>query len=436
MGGPPHAAVKGPDGIFYWDLDRPPEITPGGVVPTRTEFVGSMRESYAVWFYTSCSSGRFRHGTSKFLLGITRPKVVQLWARFTYGLLLQASSNGPPAAAPPGVVPYVASAVRRANAKDSLMYTVAYWIKWKPVDDTSSDHLLFFGEKRNMPALVRGHRLGALVEDEFCSTDFDPRLAGENWCLLVVTNDGTYSTFYIGYATDDRSGAPRPCKSLEQEPGKSAHAVQTVMGADVELRRLVTTSKGAGHLAQAWIWASALAAHEIEELWTETKERYPLRTEAPAAPSSKEWTAPPKPALATGGGRLGDAGGAAGGGSSGGGGGPLSWDADDPIIAKDNEAMLSVPVSSKLVFQQLVHAISTLIEYVLLMGCAIVIDRVHNCSPTAELMIEVVLRKRGVTPPTVLVIDSRPRLEVRNRLSLPVRPHTAAHAYPAVSQMC
>ena len=49
----------------------------------------------------------------------------------------------------------------------------------------------------------------------------------------------------------------------------------------------------------------------------------------------------------------------------------------------------------------------------------IVIDRVHNPSPTAELMIEVALRKNGVSSTsglTVLVMDSRARLEAANKM--------------------
>ena len=49
------------------------------------------------------------------------------------------------------------------------MYTVAYWIKWKPVE-TLSDQLLMFGETRNMPALVRDNKLGALVEGAALAT--------------------------------------------------------------------------------------------------------------------------------------------------------------------------------------------------------------------------------------------------------------------------
>ena len=131
-------------------------------------------------------------------------------------------------------VSLVASGLAKPNSKESLVYTFAYWIKWKPVE-TLSDQLLMFGETRNMPALVRNNRLGALVDNEFCATAFDPRLAGDNWCLLVITNDGTYSRFYIGYASNDTKGSPLPCKALVGEPGRPPTDVHTVMDVDVEV---------------------------------------------------------------------------------------------------------------------------------------------------------------------------------------------------------
>ena len=39
-----------------------------------------------------------------------------------------------------------------ASTIDTMKYTFAYWIKWKPVEGMS-DQMLFFGETRNMPAL-------------------------------------------------------------------------------------------------------------------------------------------------------------------------------------------------------------------------------------------------------------------------------------------
>ena len=46
------AAIKGADGVFYWDLNRKPEITPGGVMPTKTEYVSNMRQAYDTWYKT------------------------------------------------------------------------------------------------------------------------------------------------------------------------------------------------------------------------------------------------------------------------------------------------------------------------------------------------------------------------------------------------
>ena len=43
-------------------------------------------------------------------------------------------------------------------------------------------------------------------------------------CLLVVTNDGSYSNFYIGYSSNDMKGAPQPCKALETQSGRPMYA--------------------------------------------------------------------------------------------------------------------------------------------------------------------------------------------------------------------
>ena len=134
------------------------------------------------------------------------------------GPLLQEASHadedatpGPASATPTHSL--AAGPPAKLNSKDSLVYTVAYWIKWKLLVETLSEQLLMFGEARNMPALVRDGKLGALVDNNFCATTFDPRVAGDNWCLLVVTNDGTYSRFWIGCSTSDLSGEPQPSSS-------------------------------------------------------------------------------------------------------------------------------------------------------------------------------------------------------------------------------
>jgi hypothetical protein len=43
------AAMKGADGVFYWDLNVKQAITPMGQQPPKTQFVGNMRKSYKEW---------------------------------------------------------------------------------------------------------------------------------------------------------------------------------------------------------------------------------------------------------------------------------------------------------------------------------------------------------------------------------------------------
>ena len=49
-----------------------------------------------------------------------------------------------------------------------------------------------------------------------------------------------------------------------------------MVGGHVSIKRLNTTGKGAGLLAQAWIWPRDLSADEVRELWMMTKSRYPV----------------------------------------------------------------------------------------------------------------------------------------------------------------
>ena len=299
---------------------------------------------------------------------------------------------------------------------DTLCYTFAYWIKWKPME-TLSDQLLFFGDTRNMPALIRSNKLGALVDNHFCATDFDPRLAGDNWCLLIITNDGTYSRFWIGYNSKDLKGAPQAARAQEPDAARPVTYVRTEMAADVKIRRLVTSTKGAGLLAQAWVWPRDLEENEIHELWVETKNRYPLwkpgittyrppptglKTKAasrgvtpkdrkgkPAAFAGLDLENAPVPDKVP----------------------DLPWDKYDPIIEKDNAAMLDIPLASKLAFQRLKNVFAVLVDYCRYSESFLVVDRISNGSPTAELMIEVALRANTGKNPTVLYMDSRPRLE-------------------------
>ena len=321
----------------------------------------------------------------------------------------------------------ILSRLKNSNASkkmDSIMYTFAYWIKWRP-KDAIGDQLLFFGEPRNQPALIRGSKLGALVNNQFVSTEYDPRLAGDNWQLLVVTNDGSHSKFWIGFSSTDDSGTPVPARAMDPLPGADPGEIRTEFSADIEIRRLATAGKGAGLLAQAWIWPRALEAEEVRELWLETKKRYPLAVRGLAGGIGKSsYRAPP---------------------SIGKGGmdqvvRPVSakklpgidlppvnapekrtrqkdgekqekpWDKFDPIIAKDTAAMLEVPLSAKLAFQKLLNVFVVLVDYATFAESFIIIDRINNMSNTAELMIEIALRKNGGTPPTVMLLDHKDRL--------------------------
>ena len=322
-------------------------------------------------------------------------------------------------------VTQLTSSFGKAADAPTLSYTFAYWIKWKPME-TLSDQMLFFGETRNMPALVRGNKLGCLIDNKFSGTDFDPRLAGENWSLLVVTNDGTHSRFWIGYHSQDAKGCPQPARAQDPEASMPATYVRAEMPADVKIRRLVTSTKGAGLIAQAWIWPRDLEDEEIRELWIETKGRYPLWE-----PGITRYRPPPttkKPGVGSrgvtpkaGGKRLSsaslldsldkkeDA--------------PaedvLPWEKvpEDPLITKDNAALLDVPLASKLAFQRLKNVFAVLVDYTTYSRSFLVIDRVANPSPTAELMLEVALRASPVNKElVVLVMDSRPRLEKANNM--------------------
>ena len=95
-----HAAIKGTDGVFFWDLNRRPEITPGGVMQGKTEFVGNMRKNYLEWYATMKEQDRvltennpsmvsnpklsLLHAKPKFLLGRTDPSNLQGWNRLLH----------------------------------------------------------------------------------------------------------------------------------------------------------------------------------------------------------------------------------------------------------------------------------------------------------------------------------------------------------------
>ena len=322
---------------------------------------------------------------------------------------------------------------KQAHQSHTIVYTVAYWIMWRTVESISDQRLLF-GDNMNQPILIRGNKLGALVNNYFCATDYDPRWNGDNWQLVVATNDGAYSKFYVGFSSDDESGIPEPAKAEEPTPGRPPCDVKTMVGGHVSIKRLNTTGKGAGLLAQAWIWPRDLSADEVRELWMMTKSRYPvakrgvsslsalpfaipggLYRTAPnpiaddakskkkkrqddeeeehgklvTAPPPPPKPPPPKPLRTT-------------------------STVAAKVIEKDMSAMLDVPLVNKLAFQRLLNVFSVLVDYANVSNSFIAIDRIQNFSCTAELMLELALRKNPTTAPTVLVFDSKLRLEKAN----------------------
>lgn len=86
------SAVKGRDGIFFWNLNVAAAVTPLGVMPPQTQFVGNLRENYDVWFGGMKSQSAvliennpmmssLLAGGSRFLVGVTRPKNIKRWGR-------------------------------------------------------------------------------------------------------------------------------------------------------------------------------------------------------------------------------------------------------------------------------------------------------------------------------------------------------------------
>ena len=118
-------------------------------------------------------------------------------------------------------------------------------------------------------------------------------------CFLLVTNDGIFSTFHIGYHSKDASNEPKPLKAEEPEPGLQTRYVRTEMAGHVKVRRLATSRSGACEVAQAWVWNRALEDAEILELWVQTKDRYdvaaiPRSVERMARASSTTVASPSK----------------------------------------------------------------------------------------------------------------------------------------------
>ena len=307
------------------------------------------------------------------------------------------------------------------SKKDSCVYTIAYWLKWRPFD-AIGDQMLFFGEPRNQPALIRGSKLGALVDNQFCATEYDPRLAGDNWQLLIITNDGCYSKFYIGFSSDDDSGQPTPARAQEPDPSRSPADVRTEFDADVRIRRLNTVGKGAGLMAQSWFWPRDLEPDEVRELWMETKKRYPRARRGLPTGGLGKLAYREAPSI----GKKGDAGRPQSAkkddeklppveGLKKKGGGDqvqkMPWEVYDPIIEKDTAVMLDVPLAAKLAFQKLLNVFAVLVDYTSYSASFLVVDRMHNMSNTPELMLEMALRRNPTSAPVVLLIDSRQRLQ-------------------------
>ena len=326
------------------------------------------------------------------------------------------------------------------STKHTLLYTVAYWVMWKTVE-TIGDQLLPFGDGMNQPIVVRNNKLGALCNNEFSATDYDPRWAGDNWQLVVAACDGAYTKFYIGHSSNDESGVPEAAKAEEPTPGRAVTEVRTRMDGNCVVKMLDTSSRGAGWLAQAWIWPRDLSQEEVRELWMLTKSRYPVAKRGIISQSLhrrlSQYRPPPNPFS---------------GDLAGGQPVPAEKKPEDPavssgalvrqptkrlppvrdhqrqaggrimasklvaakVIEKDTEAMLEVPLVNKLAFQRLLNVFSVLVDYAIYSNSYIVVDRVQNFSPTAELMLELALRKNPTSTPVVLYVDSKARLEKAN----------------------
>ena len=99
------AAMKGTDGVFYWDLNVKSAVTPSGVMPPQTQFVGNMRASYDDWYrgmeqqWATVKENNpnmeerlgplgLLQSRSKFLVGETSPKNIKNWSRITSFMLM------------------------------------------------------------------------------------------------------------------------------------------------------------------------------------------------------------------------------------------------------------------------------------------------------------------------------------------------------------
>jgi hypothetical protein len=87
-------AIKDDDGVFYWDLNVKQAVTPGGVLPQQTQYVGNMRQSYDEWYQgmkdqwltlkeNNPTMQSMLQARSKHLVKTTRPKNLRSWLRMT-----------------------------------------------------------------------------------------------------------------------------------------------------------------------------------------------------------------------------------------------------------------------------------------------------------------------------------------------------------------
>ena len=87
-------AVKGHDGIFYWDLNVKQAVTPEGVMPPSVQFVGNMCEMYDLWYtgmseqWTTLADNNPTMQSliaerAKRLVGTTKPRCIRNWSRLS-----------------------------------------------------------------------------------------------------------------------------------------------------------------------------------------------------------------------------------------------------------------------------------------------------------------------------------------------------------------
>jgi hypothetical protein len=92
-------AIKDDDGVFYWDLNVKQAVTPGGVLPQQTQYVGNMRQSYDEWYQgmvdqwltlkdNNPTMQSMLQARTNHLVKTTRPKNLRNWLRLTNSILI------------------------------------------------------------------------------------------------------------------------------------------------------------------------------------------------------------------------------------------------------------------------------------------------------------------------------------------------------------